>query len=119
MLFVFHARAAFGNRRERIEGLSFLHETKDGTLMEVRVQPKAGKNELAGTHEGRLKIRLTAAPVEGEANRECIKFLAKILDVPKSGLEIIKGEKSRLKTILVRKRNVEELLRILQEQGLS
>jgi uncharacterized protein len=99
--------------------LSFLHETKDGILMEVRVQPKAGRNELAGVQDGRLKIRLTAAPVEGEANRECMKFLAKLLDIPKSDLEIIKGQKSRLKTILVRKRNVDGLLRILQEQGLS
>jgi len=99
--------------------LSLLHETKDGILIEVRVQPKAGRNELAGIQEGRLKIRLTAAPVEGEANRECLKLLAKIFDIPKSDMEIVKGRKSRLKTILVRKHTADSLLRILQEQNLS
>lgn len=102
-----------------MERLPFLQETREGALIEVRVQPRAGRSELAGISEDRLKIRLTAAPVEGEANRECIRLLAKILGVPKSDLEIVKGRKSRLKTILVRNLPPEDLLHILRERCAS
>ena len=79
----------------------FIHETAQGSTIEVYVQPKATKNELLGIHEGTLKIRLSSPPVEGEANRECLKFLSKVFDVPKSLLQIVQGKKSRRKKILV------------------
>jgi hypothetical protein len=79
----------------------FIHETAQGSTIEVYVQPKAAKNELLGIHEGTLKIRLSSPPVEGEANRECLKFLSKVFDVPKSLLQIVQGKKSRRKKILV------------------
>jgi len=95
----------------------FLRESEAGTTIDLYVQPKAGKNELAGVHEGLLKVRLAALPVEGEANKECIKFLAKVLDVPKSRLEITHGHKSRRKTILVRGISSERARNILKHLG--
>lgn len=56
---------------------------------------------MIGIHQGTLKIRLSSPPVEGEANRECLKFLARILDVPKSTMQIVQGNKNRRKRILV------------------
>jgi hypothetical protein len=47
-------------------------------------------------------LRLTAPPVEGEANKECVRFLARLLDVPRSSVSILQGLKSRSKTLLIR-----------------
>lgn len=67
----------------------------------VRVIPGASKNEVAGIQDGALKIKLTAPPVEGKANRACVEFLAGLLGVRRSALEITSGEKSRKKTVTV------------------
>ncbi len=72
----------------------------DGFLIRVYVQPRAAKNAVAGIHDQALKIRLTAPPVDGAANKMCLQFLAKQLKVPKSALQIESGHSSRRKTIL-------------------
>jgi uncharacterized protein len=95
-----------------------LHETARGTTLRVYVQPKASRNELVGIHEGTLKVRLTAPPVEGEANKECAKFLAKLLNIPKSRVEVVQGHKSRRKTILILGITGEELQNQLQQRGI-
>jgi hypothetical protein len=74
----------------------------EGVIVEIYVQPRASRNEIAGMHQGRLKVRLTAPPVEGEANKECVRFLARLLDVPRSSVSILQGLKSRSKTLLIR-----------------
>lgn len=79
-----------------------LRASSGGTLVDIYVQPKSSKNEVVGVHERSLKIRLTAPPVEGEANKECVKFLAKLLGIPKSDIEIVSGHKSRHKTLSIR-----------------
>jgi len=70
-------------------------------LIPVRVQPRASRNELVGWREDALVIRLAAPPVEGSANRACLKFLAEILDVAASRLSLEAGEKSRDKRFRV------------------
>ena len=96
----------------------FIRENVAGTTVDVYVQPRASKNEVAGIQEGILKVRLTAAPVEGEANKECIRFLAKVFVTPKSRLEIIQGHKSRRKTILFRGVAPEFLESTLKQLGI-
>jgi len=78
-----------------------LKQTGDGIVFKIRVQPRASKNELAGLHGDSVKIRLTAPPVEGEANKACIDFLATLLQVSRSNVEIIAGHKGRNKTVKV------------------
>lgn len=78
-----------------------LTETSAGVTFSVHVQPRASKNEVCGLQGEELKLRLTSPPVEGEANRLCIEFLAKLLRVPKSAVAITAGEKSRHKTVRV------------------
>jgi uncharacterized protein len=97
----------------------FIRKNAEGTTVEVYVQPRASKNEVCGIHEGILKVRLTAPPVEGEANRECLKFLAKVFEISKSQLEIVQGHKSRRKTVLLRGVAPEFAESILKQLGIS
>ena len=78
-----------------------IKSTPAGVQFAVRVLPGASKNEVAGIQEGALKVKLTAPPVEGKANRACIDFLAGLLGLRRSALAIALGEKSRKKTVTV------------------
>lgn len=79
-----------------------LQETEEGLLFWAFIQPRSSKNMIAGIHDDALKIRLTAPPVEGAANKMCISFLAKCLGLPKSAVDIRTGLASRKKRILIR-----------------
>ena len=72
-----------------------------GAVFKVLVKPRSFKNMLTGIRDDALEIKLTAPPVNNAANRMCIKFLAKTLDVPKSSLEIVSGHTSRNKQVLL------------------
>ncbi|MGD2096974.1 MAG: DUF167 domain-containing protein [Desulfobacterales bacterium] len=79
-----------------------MRENPQGILFDVYVQPRSSKNMIVGLHGNRLKIKVAAPPVEGAANKACVKFLAKCLSVSASSLEIITGHHSRTKTILLK-----------------
>jgi uncharacterized protein (TIGR00251 family) len=72
-----------------------------GTLVRVRVTPRAGRSAIAGVRDGALLVRLAAAPVDGAANDALIDLLARALHLPKQFLRIIRGERSRDKQIAV------------------
>jgi len=74
----------------------------EGLLIDVRVQPKSSKNAIVGIHGAALKIKLNAPPVEGKANKALIQLMAKLLGCPKSAVEIISGQASRSKRLLIR-----------------
>ena len=81
---------------------SWLEDRGDHLILRLHLQPGARKNEVSGpTAEGSLKIRLTAPPVEGQANRALINFLAETLDLARSRIELVSGEKSRRKRVRV------------------
>ncbi len=67
--------------------------------LNVVVQPRASRNHVEFMADGRLRVALTAPPVEGEANKSLISFLAGLLRIPKSAVRIISGEKSRQKVL--------------------
>ncbi|MBT8340054.1 MAG: YggU family protein [Desulfatitalea sp.] len=71
----------------------------DGITFHVYVQPRASTNTIVGSHEKALKIRLTAPPMGGAANKQCIEVLAKTLAVPKSRIKILSGHTRRRKQI--------------------
>lgn len=79
----------------------FIESTEKGLFIRVRLQPRSSKNAIDGVQNGALKIKLTAPPVEGEANRALIEFLSDALDVKKSALSIDSGLKSRDKRVRV------------------
>jgi len=67
----------------------------------VHIQPNASKNEVLGMVNEMVKIKITAPPIDNKANKECLKFLSKILHIPKSKLHILKGQKTRSKIIQI------------------
>lgn len=67
----------------------------------VQVQPKSSRDEVAGVHGGRLKVRIAAPPVEGKANERLTEVIAKAFGVSKSSVEIMKGRSSRVKTVRI------------------
>jgi uncharacterized protein (TIGR00251 family) len=69
--------------------------------IEVHVQPRASKTQLAGLHGGRLKIRLAAPPVDGAANVALVEFIAEKLGVAKSRVRVVAGVTSRQKVVEV------------------
>ncbi len=83
------------------EGLE-IREVTGAVRFSVRVQPRASRLEVAGVADGALRVRLTAAPTEGSANRQLLKLLASLLKVPKSGLALVSGHRSRSKVVEVR-----------------
>lgn len=87
------------------------------SLLRVRVQPRASRCEVAGWRDGVLLVRLTAAPVEGAANRACRDFLAETLGVKRGAVELVTGEKSREKRFRVKGLSEEALLERLAQFG--
>lgn len=69
--------------------------------IDVLVQPRASRAKIGPRHDGRIKIAVTAPPVDGEANAAVIELLAKSLGVAKSAVEVIAGASSRRKTIRI------------------
>ena len=85
--------------------IEFVQPHPEGLVLKIFVMPRSSKNMLAGRHGDALKIKLTAPPVEGAANKMCLTFLAQRLGLPKSSLEIVSGHTGRKKLILVRPKN--------------
>ena len=75
----------------RIEG--------DAIHLAIKALPGAPKTEFAGIQDGRLRVRIAAAPEDGKANTALAAFLAKTLGCPRRDVALIRGEKSRLKTV--------------------
>lgn len=93
---------------------SICNLTEGGIILTLHIQPRASKNELCGVQANALKIRLTSPPVDGAANKLCREFLADLLDVPKSAVEIISGETSRHKRVKVTSADPEKLLQLVE-----
>lgn len=74
----------------------------DDLILDCRLQPKAATDEFVGEHDGQLKIRITAPPVDGKANAHLVKFLAKSFGVTQRQVEIERGETGRSKRIRIR-----------------
>ena len=76
----------------------------------VRLTPNSSKNEVCEISDEFLKVKVTAQPIENKANKELIKFLSDSFDIPKTRLELMSGDKSKLKRILIKDTNKEEIL---------
>jgi uncharacterized protein len=74
----------------------------DGVLtVALHVQPGAARSGWAGSHGAALKLRLAAPASEGRANRACVDFLAAAAGVPRSAVQIVRGERSRDKLVRI------------------
>jgi uncharacterized protein (TIGR00251 family) len=76
-------------------------ESEGALTFSIRVVPRASKSEIVGEVEGSLKVRISAPPVDGAANEEVVKVLAKAFGVAKSKVSIVCGETSKSKRVRV------------------
>ena len=101
--------------------MSYLELSEDaarGTVnFTVRVQPRASKDEIAGTLAGALKIRLRAPALENRANEALVVFLAELLKRPKSAVRIQSGERSRTKRVEIHGVTRQQVLDLLCEEA--
>ena len=77
--------------------------------------PRASRNALSAWHDNRLKVALAAPPVDGEANKTLVKFMAEVLKLPKSAVTLSGGETSRRKSVAVSGMSAEQVSAILSE----
>jgi uncharacterized protein len=83
----------------RHRAMEAITATATGTLVRLRVQPRASTERLDGVRDGCIRLRLTAPPVEGAANAACIAFLAKMLGINRAQMRLQAGAKSREKLV--------------------
>lgn len=101
--------------RSRDDRLVMLQiEERDGAVrFAVRAQPRASRSEVVGEHGGALKVRLAAPPVDGEANNELVRCLARWLELPRSAVRLVAGATGRNKVVEVEGIGAEEVRRAM------
>jgi uncharacterized protein (TIGR00251 family) len=96
--------------------MSLLKETHHGVSFPIQVVPRSSKCEIVGIINDTLKIRLTAPPVDGKANEECLRFFSDLFGVPRTRLSILSGQTSRRKIIQVSGLGSTELSALLEKK---
>ena len=89
---------------------------REATLA-IDVQPRASTNTVVGWTGETLKIKLTAPPVEGAANARCLAFLADLLDLPSSRVQLVRGARSRHKLVRIAGLTQDEVHARLSRKG--
>ena len=85
-----------------------LHSGQRGSALAVRITPRASRNQIVGVlDDGTIKVYLVSDPSEGELNTELLSYLAEVLGVPKSRVEVVAGENGRDKLVSVMDMDVE------------
>ncbi len=94
-----------------------IKETEDGVTFGIKVLPRSSRCEIAGIQEGVLRIKITAPPVEGLANEECIKFLSKKFGIGKSRIRIVAGLQAKKKVLFISGLTKRDIESVIQEPG--
>jgi hypothetical protein len=92
----------------------FLRPSNEGLILEVAVAPRARRSKFVGFHGGYPKISLAAPPIEGRANEELVSFLKELLGIPGRDIELVRGEASKRKAVLLRGISTEKVLQVLE-----
>ncbi len=71
-------------------------------ILSLHVQPNARKDEVTGLHDNRIRLRTSAPPVDGKANRHLLKYLAAEFGVSKSAVSLLSGDSSRIKRVRIK-----------------
>jgi hypothetical protein len=87
----------------------FLKVHPEGTLLSLKVIPRASKNEIGEALGSELKIKVTAPPVDSAANRAVVDLLAETFGCPKSNVSVVRGAAARHKSVLVQGLTPEEI----------
>ena len=84
-----------------------IRETETGIIVRLKIVPNSSKNEIILEDEF-IKVKITAQPIENKANKALVEFLSKQFKIPKSCIEILKGDTSKEKTILFNTKDEEK-----------
>ena len=79
----------------------FVRETQEGVVISITVVPRAKVSKIMGFHDGLPKIALAAPATEGRANDELVRFLKEFLRIPSRNIQLIRGDTSRRKSVLL------------------
>ena len=91
-----------------------IKETSDGLLIRIKIVPNSSKNDLIIENEF-IKVKVTAQPIENKANKALVEFLSKRFKIPKTRIEIVKGDTSKEKTLLFSIKDEEKKQKIISE----
>ncbi|MBN8580650.1 MAG: DUF167 domain-containing protein [Anaerolineae bacterium] len=85
-----------------------LHDGKKGSALALRITPRASRNQIAGVlNDGTVKVQITSDPADEAMNSELVAFLAEVLGVPKTRVEIVAGMNGRDKLVSILDMDVE------------
>ena len=93
--------------------MGYLAETAEGTILNVRAQPRSSRAGVDGLVGDAVKVRVRCAPVDGKANKELVETLAEAFGVPKSRVVFKSGETSKQKRILLSGVSAAEVRRVV------
>lgn len=93
--------------------MKFVRSTKEGVTLDLHVQPGATRNAIVGTHGDALKIAVRSQAQEGQANENVVELISETFDTPKRNVQILKGETSRRKLLLITQLTQEKICQIL------
>ena len=96
---------------------AYLKPQGDGILLSIKVQPRASKNEIGEALGAELKVKVTAPPVDSAANEAVLRLLADALDCPRGGVQLVRGNTSRHKQILIQRMTLEAVAAKLNAKG--
>ncbi len=85
-----------------------MKQTDEGIIVNIKISPNAKKNEIINEGEF-VKVKITAQPIDGKANKALIEFLSKNFKIPKTSIKILKGETSKEKTVLFMTNDTEKI----------
>lgn len=86
-----------------------------GCMISCLATPRASRNALCAWHDGRLKVALAAPPVDGEANKTLVKFIAEVLNVPKNSVSVASGATGRRKVVAISSMSADEVAAVLEK----
>ena len=89
-----------------------IKEVNDGLIVKVKIVPNSSKNDIVLENEF-IKVKVTAQPIENKANKALIEFFSKKFKIPKTSIEILKGDTSKEKTLLFKIDNKDKRLNII------
>lgn len=89
-----------------------IREVAEGLIIKVRIVPNSSKNDIILEDEF-IKVKVTAQPIENKANKVLIEYLSKIFKIPKTNIEILKGDTSKEKTILLGTKDTNKRVEII------
>ncbi len=93
-----------------------IKQTDEGILVNIKIVPNSSKNEIV-LEEEFVKVKITAQPIEGKANKALIEFLSKKFKIPKTSIEIVKGETNKEKTLFFKTTDEEKIESIKKGLG--